>query len=131
MTPFRRTLLGLGSFLLVAPVLLAGVSSGATTGQPRRLRTPPRTTTKASEAAVAWQRIAIRTICSETAPTPAPPAGCHVPRLHLPRGVRGSDATPSGAAGSRPRSPSRPLPTTSCTSTSLPRGPTSTPTWPP
>ena len=70
MTPFRRALLCLGSILLVAPLL--AVSSGATTAAAPSARSAANHT-KASEAAVAWQRIAIRTIYTEGALPP--PAG--------------------------------------------------------
>lgn len=78
MTSLRRILLALGSGLLVAPLLVAGADATA----PRVITKPARATAapandhvKAAEAAVQWQRIAVRTIWSETVPTPAPPVG--------------------------------------------------------
>ena len=78
MTSLRRILLTLGCSLLVAPVLVAGAD--ATTpraGHPsvRAAAEPQNDHVKATEAAVQWQRIAVRTIWTETVPLPAPPVG--------------------------------------------------------
>lgn len=71
MTTFRRRALpGLVSLLLVAPLL--AVSSGATTAAAPAARSAANHT-KAAEATVAWQRIAIRTVFTEGALPP--PAG--------------------------------------------------------
>jgi hypothetical protein len=77
MTSFRRTLVALGASVLVAPLLLAGAVSAPAAGT-RAARTsagPLDDHIKAAEAAVAWQRIAVRTIWTETVPAPAPPVG--------------------------------------------------------
>jgi hypothetical protein len=70
MTPCRRVLLSLGSILLVAPLL--AVSSGATSSAAPAARSAENHT-KAAQAAVAWQRIAIRTVFTEAGLSP--PAG--------------------------------------------------------
>lgn len=76
MNSLRRTLLALGVGLLVSPLLVVGADANA----PRIATRPARVEraddhVKAAEAAVQWQRIAVRTIWTETVPTPAPPVG--------------------------------------------------------
>jgi hypothetical protein len=71
MTRIRRTLVSLGASLLVVPLLV--VSSGSTNGAAPAARRSADDQVKAAEAAVAWQRIAIRTVYTEAAL--APPAG--------------------------------------------------------
>lgn len=73
MTSIRRTLLALGTSLLVAPLLVVGTTAHtvAPAGKPHARSAADHV--KAAEAAVAWQRIANRTIYAEGAL--APPAG--------------------------------------------------------
>jgi hypothetical protein len=68
--PARRTLT-----LLAATVLVAPLTTSLATAHARRDAGPQDDHVKAAEAAVAWQRIAIRTIWTETVPSPAPPVG--------------------------------------------------------
>jgi hypothetical protein len=78
MTSLRRTLLALGCSLLVVPVLVAGTDATATRSSGPTAHAagePANDHVKAAEAAVQWQRIAVRIIWSETVPTPAPPVG--------------------------------------------------------
>lgn len=77
MTPLRRTLALLLTSVLALP-LVATVADATPAGSGRSARAsagPQDDHVKAAEAAVAWQRIAVRTIWSETVPTPAPPVG--------------------------------------------------------
>jgi hypothetical protein len=77
MTPLRRTLALLLTSVLALP-LVATVAEATPTGSGRSARAPagPQDDhVKAAEAAVAWQRIAVRTIWTETTPLPAPPVG--------------------------------------------------------
>jgi hypothetical protein len=68
----RRTLMALGTTLLVAPLLVTGGGSTAhTAAEPAARRHHPHV--QAAETAVAWQRVAIRTIYTEGALPP--PAG--------------------------------------------------------
>jgi len=69
MTSLRRTLVALSASTLLAPLLLIGTSSPATTAASRA----PDPQIKAHEAAIAWQRVANRTIYSEAGL--APPLG--------------------------------------------------------
>jgi hypothetical protein len=78
MTSLRRVLVTLAASALVAPVL----GTGAQATVPKVGHTSARSSAgpqddhvKAAEAAVTWQRIAIRTIWTETVPSPAPPVG--------------------------------------------------------
>ena len=78
MTSPRRILLPLVCSILVTPVLVAG--TGATASRPggavERVSSGPQNDhIKAAEAAVLWQRIAVRTIWTETVPLPPPPVG--------------------------------------------------------
>lgn len=78
MTTLRRTLLALGCSLLIAPALVTGADATASrAGGPsaRAAAEPANDHIKAAEAAVQWQRIAVRTIWTETVPLPAPPVG--------------------------------------------------------
>ena len=78
MSPLRRILLTLGCSLLVAPVLVSGADATAprSGGAAARAATGPQDDhIKAAEAAVLWQRIAVRTIWTETVPLPPPPVG--------------------------------------------------------
>ena len=77
MTPLRRTLLALASGLVVTPLFVAGADATATRAvtRPAAPAAAANDHVKAAEAAVQWQRIAVRTIWSETVPTPAPPVG--------------------------------------------------------
>lgn len=70
MSRIRRTLLSLGSALLVVPLLAVGQAATSTAAPYARSADNH---VKAAEAAVAWQRIAIRTVYTEAAL--APPAG--------------------------------------------------------
>ena len=70
MTSLRRTLVSLGCGLLAVPLLTAGVDTAAHTAPADRSHAHH---TKAAATAVAWQRIAVRTIFTEGAQ--APPAG--------------------------------------------------------
>lgn len=77
MTPLRRTLALLLTSVLALP-LLATVADATSAGSGRSARAsadPQDDHVKAAEAAVLWQRIAVRTIWTETLPTPAPPVG--------------------------------------------------------
>jgi hypothetical protein len=78
MTPLRHIALALGCSVLVAPLLVAGADAtasrpGGSTEHPGN--GPQNDHVKAAEAAVQWQRIAVRTIWTETTPLPAPPVG--------------------------------------------------------
>ena len=66
----RRTLTLLAATILIAPLMtpLASVHARPGTG-------PANDHVKAADAAVQWQRIAVRTIWTETVPAPAPPVG--------------------------------------------------------
>lgn len=78
MTPLRRILLTLGCSVLVAPVLVPGADAIAPRSGGAAVRPaagPQDDHIKAAEAAVLWQRIAVRTIWTETVPLPAPPVG--------------------------------------------------------
>ena len=77
MKSFRRILLALGCGLLVAPPLSIGAQAAAPAlvGRATAAVEPADDHVKAAEAAVEWQRIAVRTIWTETVPTPAPPVG--------------------------------------------------------
>ncbi|SFA86489.1 hypothetical protein SAMN05192575_101903 [Nocardioides alpinus] len=78
MTSLRRILLTLGSGLLVAPLLVAAADATASAPTHRAapaVAHPANDHVKAAEAAVQWQRIAVRTIWTETVPMPAPPVG--------------------------------------------------------
>ena len=77
MTSLRRIALALGCSLLLAPVLVPGAdATGSRAGSPPvRAGEPANDHVKAAEAAVLWQRIAVRTIWTDTVPTPAPPVG--------------------------------------------------------
>jgi hypothetical protein len=78
MTSLRRTLLTLGCSLLIAPALVTGADATVSrAGGPsvRAAAGPANDHVKAAEAAVLWQRIAVRTIWTETVPLPAPPVG--------------------------------------------------------
>ena len=66
----RRTLTLLAATILVAPLMTPLATAHARPGAG-----PANDHIKAAEAAVQWQRIAVRTIWSETVPTPAPPVG--------------------------------------------------------
>lgn len=70
MSRIRRTLLCLGTALLVTPLLAVGPGATSTAAPAARSADDH---VKAAEAAVAWQRIAIRTVYTEAAL--APPAG--------------------------------------------------------
>lgn len=70
MSRIRRTLLCLGSALLVAPLLAVGHGATSTAAPAAR---SAENHVKAAEAAVAWQRIAIRTAYTEAGL--APPVG--------------------------------------------------------
>jgi hypothetical protein len=72
MTSIRRNLLALGSSLLVVPLLVAGAGSPAHTSAATASR-GHHPHVHAAQTAVAWQRIAIRTIYTEGALPP--PAG--------------------------------------------------------
>ena len=79
MALLRRTLVALGTTVLVLP-LLTSVSEASPPEAGRRHHArasagPQNDHVKAAEAAVQWQRIAVRTIWSETSPLPAPPVG--------------------------------------------------------
>ena len=90
MTALRRTLVALSAGVLAVPLLLVGGGATASTstaststastqtGGTRTARAgagPQDDHIKAAEAAVAWQRIAVRTIWTETVPAVAPPVG--------------------------------------------------------
>lgn len=79
MTVLRRTLVALGATVLVLP-LFSAISEAAPSEAGRRHHArasagPQDDHIKAAEAAVLWQRIAVRTIWTETSPLPAPPVG--------------------------------------------------------
>jgi hypothetical protein len=77
MTSIRRTLVLLATSVLVLP-LFSTVADAVPAGGSRTARAsagPQDDHIKAAEAAVAWQRIAVRTIWTETTPLPAPPVG--------------------------------------------------------
>lgn len=77
MISLRRTLVLLCTTVLVLP-LSATVAEAVPAGGNRSARAsagPQDDHVKAAEAAVQWQRIAVRTIWSETVPRPAPPVG--------------------------------------------------------
>jgi hypothetical protein len=77
MTSIRRTLVLLATSVLVLP-LFSTVADAVPAGGSRTARAsagPQDDHIKAAEAAVAWQRIAVRTIWTETVPSPAPPVG--------------------------------------------------------
>lgn len=76
-SPRRRILLSLAGSVLVAPVLVAGADATVPRvgGHHVRPASPANDHVKAAEAAVQWQRIAVRTIWTETVPAPAPPVG--------------------------------------------------------
>jgi hypothetical protein len=77
MTSIRRTLVLLATSVLALP-LLATVADAVPAGGSRTARAsagPQNDHVKAAEAAVTWQRIAVRTIWTETVPSPAPPVG--------------------------------------------------------
>lgn len=77
MTSLRRSFVLLCTSVLVLP-LFATVADAVPAGGGRSARAsagPQDDHIKAAEAAVLWQRIAVRTIWSETVPTPAPPVG--------------------------------------------------------
>lgn len=77
MTSIRRTLVLLATSVLVLP-LFSTVADAVPAGGSRTARAsagPQDDHIKAAEAAVAWQRIAVRTIWTETSPLPAPPVG--------------------------------------------------------
>jgi hypothetical protein len=77
MTSLRRSFVLLCTSVLVLP-LFASVADAVPAGGGRSARAsagPQDDHIKAAEAAVLWQRIAVRTIWSETVPTPAPPVG--------------------------------------------------------
>ncbi len=75
MTSLRRVLPALGSSLLVVPLLVAGTTAhtAARVAAPAAARTTTSDHATAAETAIAWQRIAIRTIYTEGAL--APPVG--------------------------------------------------------
>ena len=78
MTSPRRIALTLVTAVLVGPLLVSGADAGvdrAAPVSPRRGAGPQDDHIKAAEAAVLWQRIAVRTIWTETTPLPAPPVG--------------------------------------------------------
>jgi hypothetical protein len=78
MTSLRRTLVLLCTSALVLPLAATVVDAAVPAGGSRTARAstgPQDDHVKAAEAAVLWQRIAVRTIWSETVPTPAPPVG--------------------------------------------------------
>ena len=78
MTAARRTLVAIAAGVLSAPLLLAGAVTAPATGSRPAVRAaagPQDDHIKAAEAAVLWQRIAVRTIWTETTPLPAPPVG--------------------------------------------------------
>ena len=78
MTSPRRTLVALGCSILVATVLTVGADAATAPEAGRHARHhvgPQNDHVKAAEAAVQWQRIAVRTIWTETTPLPAPPVG--------------------------------------------------------
>lgn len=76
MLSIRRIVLALGSGLLVAPMLAsAGATAHMTSRPPAPGSAGASDHVKAAEAAVLWQRIAVRTIWTETVPLPAPPVG--------------------------------------------------------
>ncbi|MBD3945021.1 vanadium-dependent haloperoxidase [Nocardioides ganghwensis] len=77
MTSLRRSFVLLCTSVLVLP-LFASVAEAVPAGGGRSARAsagPQDDHIKAAEAAVLWQRTAVRTIWSETVPTPAPPVG--------------------------------------------------------
>lgn len=77
MTSLRRTLVLLTTSVLVLP-LFATVADAVPAGGSRTARAsagPQDDHIKAAEAAVHWQRVAVRTIWTETSPLPAPPVG--------------------------------------------------------
>ena len=78
MSPLRRILLTLGCSVLVAPVLVPGADATAPRSGGAAVRPaagPQDDHIKAAETAVLWQRIAVRTIWTETVPLPPPPVG--------------------------------------------------------
>ena len=78
MTSFRRSLVLLCSSVLVLPLFatVAGASVPDSGSRSARASAGPQDDhVKAAEAAVMWQRIAVRTIWTETVPLPAPPVG--------------------------------------------------------
>ena len=78
MTSFRRSLVLLCSSVLVLPLFatVAGASVPESGSRSARASAGPQDDhVKAAEAAVMWQRIAVRTIWTETVPLPAPPVG--------------------------------------------------------
>lgn len=78
MTSLRRSFVLLCTTVLVLPLFSTVVDAAVPAGGSRAARAaadPQDDHVKAAEAAVLWQRIAVRTIWSETVPTPAPPVG--------------------------------------------------------
>lgn len=79
MPVLRRTLVALGATVLVLPLFSAiSEASPSEAGRRHHARAsagPQNDHIKAAEAAVLWQRIAVRTIWTETTPLPAPPVG--------------------------------------------------------
>ena len=78
MTSLRRVLVMLSATVLVAPLLGSGAHAMVPKAGGSSARTsagPQDDHVKAAEAAVLWQRIAVRTIWTETVPMPAPPVG--------------------------------------------------------
>ena len=75
MISLRRTLVALGASALVAPLLLVGAAGApaASTWAARTSAGPQDDHIGAAEAAVAWQRIAVRTIWTEPVATLPPP----------------------------------------------------------